>query len=139
MTIRLFGNLIKSDKMYIYSFEKLEVWNEAKEFTKSIYLLTSKFPDSEKFGLVSQLRRASVSICSNVAEGSARKSYKDKAHFTTMAFGSAVEVINQLILSFELCFITELDYKKLREALESVTNKLNGLRTFQISKSTENC
>ncbi len=139
MTIRLFGNLIKSDKMYIYSFEKLEVWNEAKEFTKSIYLLTSKFPDSEKFGLVSQLRRASVSICSNVAEGSARKSYKDKAHFTTMAFGSAVEVINQLILSFELCFITELDYKKLREALESVTNKLNGLRTFQISKATENC
>ena len=59
--------------MYIYSFEKLEVWNEAKEFAKSIYFLTSKFPDSEKFGLVSQLRKASVSICSNVAEGSARK------------------------------------------------------------------
>jgi four helix bundle protein len=117
----------------------LKSWRFAKEFAKSIYLLTSKFPDSEKFGLVSQLRRASVSICSNVAEGSARKSYKDKAHFTTMAFGSAVEVINQLILSFELCFITELDYKKLREALESVTNKLNGLRTFQISKATENC
>jgi four helix bundle protein len=124
--------------MYIYSFEKLEVWNEAKEFTKSIYLLTSKFPDSEKFGLISQLRRASVSICSNVAEGSARKSYKDKAHFTTMAFGSSVEVINQLILCFELNFITELDYQKLREALESITNKLNGLRTFQLSKSTEN-
>ncbi len=124
--------------MYIYSFEKLEVWNEAKEFTKSIYLLTSKFPDSEKFGIVSQLRRASVSICSNVAEGSARKSYKDKAHFTTMAFGSSVEVINQLILCFELNFITELDYQKLREALESITNKLNGPRTFQLSKATEN-
>jgi len=124
--------------MYIYSFEKLEVWNEAKEFTKSINLLTSKFPDSEKFGLISQLRRAAVSICSNIAEGSARKSNKDKAHFTTMAFGSSVEVINQLILSFELNFITELDYQKLREALESVTNKLNGLRTFQLSKATEN-
>ena len=124
--------------MYIYSFEKLEVWNEAKEFTKSIYLLTSKFPDSEKFGLISQLRRAAVSICSNIAEGSARKSNKDKAHFTTMAFGSSVEVINQLILSFELNFINELDYQKLREALESVTNKLNGLCTFQLSKATEN-
>ena len=124
--------------MYIYSFEKLEVWNEAKEFAKSIYLLTSKFPDSEKFGLVSQLRRASVSICSNVVEGSPRKTYKDKAHFTTMAFGSAVEVINQLILSFDLNFISEFDYNKLREALESITNKLNGLRTFQISKATEN-
>lgn len=124
--------------MYIYSFEKLDVWNESKEFTKSIYTLTSKFPDSEKFGLVSQLRRASVSICSNIAEGSARKSFKDKAHFTTMAFSSTVEVLNQLILSFELDFIKEKDYLKLRQDIESVTNKLNGLRNYQIDKSMEN-
>ena len=124
--------------MYIYSFEKLEVWNESKEFTKSIYILTSTFPDSEKFGLVSQLRRASVSICSNIAEGSARKSFKDKAHFTTMAFSSTVEVLNQLILSFELDFIKENDYLKLRQDIESVTNKLNGLRNYQIDKSMEN-
>jgi four helix bundle protein len=124
--------------MYIYSFEKLEVWNESKELTKSIYLLTSIFPDSEKFGLVSQLRRASVSICSNIAEGSARKSFKDKAHFTTMAFSSTVEVLNQLILSFELNFINEKDYLKLRQDIESVTNKLNGLRNYQIDKSNEN-
>ena len=123
--------------MYIYSFEKLEVWNESKEFTKSIYILTSTFPDSEKFGLVSQLRRASVSICSNIAEGSARKSFKDKAHFTTMAFSSTVEVLNQLILSFELDFIKENDYLKLRQDIESVTNKLNGLRNYQIDKSME--
>jgi four helix bundle protein len=124
--------------MYIYSFEKLEVWNESKEFTKSIYTLTSKFPDSEKFGLVSQLRRASVSICSNIAEGSARKNFKDKAHFTTMAFSSTVEVLNQLILSFELDFIKEKDYLKLRQDIESVTNKLNGLRNYQLDKSLDN-
>jgi four helix bundle protein len=123
--------------MYIYSFEKLEVWNEAKEFAKSIYKITSTFSDSEKYGLVSQLRRASVSICSNIAEGSARNSYKDKAHFTTMAFGSTVEVLNQLILCFELNFITESDYLKLRCDIESITNKLNALRSFQITKSTE--
>ena len=123
--------------MYIYSFEKLEVWNESKEFTKSIFTLSSNFPDSEKFGLVSQLRRASVSICSNIAEGSARKSFKDKAHFTTMAFSSTVEVLNQLILSFELDFIKEKDYLKLRQDIESVTNKLNGLRNYQIDKSLE--
>ena len=123
--------------MYIYSFEKLEVWNESKEFTKSIYTLASNFPDSEKFGLVSQLRRASVSICSNIAEGSARKSFKDKAHFTTMAFSSTVEVLNQLILSFELDFIEEKDYLKLQQDIESVTNKLNGLRNYQIDKSLE--
>lgn len=123
--------------MYTYSFEKLEVWNEAKEFAKSIYILTSTFPDSEKFGLISQLRRASVSICSNIGEGSARNSYKDKAHFTTMAFSSAIEVLNQLILSFELKIIIEDDYLKLRRDIESVTNKLNGLRNYQIDKSTE--
>ncbi|TDE53827.1 four helix bundle protein [Flavobacterium sp. GT3P67] len=123
--------------MHTYSFEKLEVWNEAKEFTKSIYFLTSTFPDSEKFGLISQLRRASVSICSNIAEGSARSSYKDKAHFTTMAFSSAIEVLNQLILSFELNIIIEDDYLRLRQNIESVTNKLNGLRNYQIDKSTE--
>lgn len=124
--------------MYVFSFEKLEVWIEAKEFSKSLYTITSKFPDTEKFGLISQLRRASVSIASNIAEGSARKSYKDKAHFTTMAFGSAVEVLNQLIISFELNFVSEDDYLKSRERLESITNKLNALRNYQIENSTEN-
>ncbi|WP_020212546.1 four helix bundle protein [Flavobacterium rivuli] len=120
--------------MYVYSFEKLEVWIEAKEFTKTIYKLTSGFPDSEKYVLVSQLRRAAISICSNVAEGSARNSYKDKAHFTVMAFSSAVEVLNQIIISFELDFITEKQYQDSRILLESITNKLNGLRNFQINQ-----
>ncbi|MDI1317285.1 four helix bundle protein [Flavobacterium sp.] len=100
--------------MYIFSFEKLEVWIEAKNFSKTIYAITSKFPETEKFGLISQLRRASISIASNMAEGSARKSFKDKAHFTSMAFSSAVEVLNQFILSFELTFVTETDYLHLR-------------------------
>ena len=124
--------------MHIFSFEKLEVWIEAKEFTKSIYRITSTFPDTEKFGLISQLRRASISIASNIAEGSARKSFKDKAHFSTIAFGSAVEVLNQLIISFELDFISETDYLELRRMLESITNKINALRNYQIEKSAEN-
>lgn len=123
--------------MYVFSFEKLEVWIEAKDFSKSIYVATEKFPETEKFGLISQLRRATISIASNIAEGSARKSFKDKAHFTTIAFGSAVEVLNQLIISFELNFISESDYLQLREKLESITNKLNGLRNYQIDKSNE--
>lgn len=120
--------------MYVFSFEKLEVWVEAKEFSKAIYLITSKFPDTEKFGLTSQLRRASISICSNIAEGSARKSFKEKAHFTTIAFGSAVEVLNQLIISSELKFISENEYLDLRKNLESITNKLNALRNYQVEK-----
>ncbi|HOD09396.1 MAG TPA: four helix bundle protein, partial [Flavobacterium sp.] len=92
----------------------------------------------EKFGLISQIRRASISIASNIAEGSARKSFKDKAHFSTIAFGSAVEVLNQLIISFELDFISETDYLELRRMLESITNKINALRNYQIEKSAEN-
>ena len=107
--------------MFTYSFEKLEVWKESKDFTKQIYLTTTNFPETEKYGLISQLRRASFSVCSNIAEGSSRQTNKDKAHFTTMAFSSAVEVLNQLIICFELNFISENEYLKLRGNLESIT------------------
>ncbi|WP_264560560.1 four helix bundle protein [Flavobacterium sp. N2270] len=120
--------------MYTYSFEKLEVWQESKDFCVLIYKITSSFPDDEKFGLTSQLRRATVSISSNIAEGSARSTYKDKAHFTTIAFSSAIEVLNQLIIAFELNYISEETYQNLRGKIESVTNKLNALRKFQQSK-----
>ena len=120
--------------MYTYSFEKLEDWNEAKEFTKTVYLLTSKFPNSEKFGHTSQIGWASVSICSNIAEGLARKTDKDKAFFTTIAFSSAVEVLNQLIICKDLQFLNVEDYKKCRFQIESITNKLNALRNYQINK-----
>ena len=123
--------------MYTYSFEKLEVWVKAKDFTKKIYNITATFPDSERYGLINQLRRASVSICSNIAEGSARNTFKDKAHFTTIAFGSAVEVLNQLIISFELSFITANDYNDSRVLLESITNKLNALRSYQLNQITK--
>jgi four helix bundle protein len=120
--------------MYTYSFEKLEVWVEAKKNSKDIYLITKNFPSEEKFGLTSQLRRASISICSNIAEGSARKTNKDKAHFTIMAFSSAVEVLNQIIIAHELEFINLDEYKNLRLQIESITNKLNALRNYQINK-----
>ncbi len=120
--------------MYIYSFEKLDVWVEAKNFTKDIYKLTSKFPETEKFGLTSQLRRASVSICSNIAEGTTRASFKDQAHFSTISFGSAVEVLNQLIIAFELGFISESEYSSARSLIESITKKINSLKTYQVKQ-----
>ena len=119
--------------MYTYSFEKLEVWVEAKKLSKDIYTITSKFSPDEKFGLTSQLRRASISICSNIGERSARKSNKDKAHFAIMAFSSAVEVLNQIIISYVLDFIDLDAYTALREQIESITNKLNALRNYQIN------
>ncbi|MBK9255847.1 MAG: four helix bundle protein [Saprospiraceae bacterium] len=81
-------------------------------FTKNIYKTTSCFPNEEKFGLVSQIRRASVSISSNIAEGSTRFHSKDQSRFYQIAFGSAVEVLNQCILANDLEF---LDADKLKE------------------------
>ncbi len=74
--------------MYLFSFEKLNVWKDAKELVKEIYRMTNSFPISEKFGLISQLRRASISIPSNVTEGSSRNTPKYQAHFTTMVYSS---------------------------------------------------
>lgn len=79
---------------YKYSFEKLQVWQLAKSFTVSIYKMTEKFPEIEKFGLTGQLRRASVSICSNIAEGNSRISKKERAYFFQIAFSSTMEVLN---------------------------------------------
>ncbi|MEZ4809114.1 MAG: four helix bundle protein [Allomuricauda sp.] len=122
--------------MYTYSFEKLDVWKEAKNFTKEIYFITGEFPEYEKFGLTAQMRRAAVSICSNIAEGSTRNTNRDKAHFTTISFGSAVEILNQLILAVELDLLSPEKYKDLRSQLESITNKLNSLRNYQTSNKS---
>ncbi|WP_353148676.1 four helix bundle protein [Flavobacterium sp.] len=124
--------------MYVYSFEKLEVWKESKKLTKIIYQITSRYPENEKFGLTSQLRRASISVCSNLAEGSARITPKDKAHFSTMAYSSLIEVLNQIIISYELDFINESDYLNFRNLIESLSNKINSLRKFQLNESTKN-
>jgi len=120
--------------MYTYAFEKLDVWVGAKAFTKEVYKVTSKFPSSEKFGLTNQLRRASVSICSNIAEGTSRSSFKEQAHFSTIAFSSAVEVLNQLIIAFELGFVSNTEYIELRILIESITNKLNALKAYQLKQ-----
>lgn len=119
--------------MFEYSFEKLEVWKESVELVKLIYKVTDEFPNEEKFGLVSQLRRASISISSNLSEGTSRITNKDKAHFTTMSFSSALEVLNQLILSKELQFISEEDYLELRKIISKITNMLNSLRKAQLN------
>ncbi|MDX8552658.1 four helix bundle protein [Tenacibaculum sp. 1B UA] len=119
--------------MKIYSFEKLEVWRESVSLTKDIYNLTNDFPSNEQFGLISQLRRATVSIASNLAEGTSRISNKDKARFITISYSSAMEVLNQLIISRELNYVSEKDYILVRKKLEKITNMLNALRKYQLN------
>ena len=119
---------------YTFSFEKLNVWIDSKELVKQIYLITKKFPSEEKFGLTNQLTRASISVASNLAEGTSRNTNKDKAHFSTMSFSSLMEVLNQIIIAKELNFIKESDYQTLRSEVEKISNKLNALRKAQLNK-----
>ncbi|HMB99551.1 MAG TPA: four helix bundle protein [Flavobacteriaceae bacterium] len=114
--------------MHQYSFEKLEVWKEATKLAVKTHKITKEFPSEEKFGLIPQMRRCSVSIASNIAEGTARLTNKDKARFMTMAYSSALELLNQAIISKELEFISEENYKNIRFEVESLTNKINALR-----------
>jgi len=120
--------------MYVFSFEKLEVWKEAIRLSKDIYKLTVDFPKEEKYGLISQLRRASNSIGANLAEGISRITNKDKAHFTTIAFSTTMEVLNHLVISKELKFIPEKEYLELRERIYKISNMLNALRKAQLKR-----
>ncbi|MBL4715453.1 MAG: four helix bundle protein [Bacteroidia bacterium] len=116
-----------------YSFENLEVWQKSRKLVKAIYKTTEKFPKEEKFGLTSQIRRASVSVSSNIAEGSTRWSKKDKARFYEIAFGSLIEILNQLILSNDLGFLTTNKLKELRNDIESIGRMLTAL--YQSTKN----
>lgn len=118
--------------MYRFSFEKLEVWKESALLVKNIYKITDSFPTSEKYGLISQLRRASISISSNLAEGTSRNTNKDKAHFSTIAYSSTMEVLNQLILAKELNFVLEDEYLDLRNQIYKISNMINALRKSQL-------
>lgn len=101
----------------MHRFKELGIWSRSRSFCSLIYEATSKFPKSEKFGLTNQLRRASVSIPSNIAKGSSRSSTKDFIRFLQMAFGSAYEIETQLLIAYDLQFISA-------EKLQQLTNEL---------------
>lgn len=114
--------------MHLYSFEKLEVWKDSINLTVLIYKLTKAFPDEEKFGLTSQMRRSAVSISSNIAEGISRSTNKDKAHFINLAYSSTMELLNQSIITEKLNYISNENYENIRFLIEAISNKLNALR-----------
>jgi len=118
----------KSTTMYTYAFEKLNVWQNSRELALKVYETTKEFPADEKFGLVAQMRRAVISVSSNIAEGSSRKTINDQAHFYTMAYSSLIELLNQIILSLDLKFISNEQYLELRMPIELISNQLNSLR-----------
>ena len=112
----------------MFNFEKLETWHEAINFADLVYQLTRDFPDIERFGLTNQMRRAAVSISSNIAEGCSRSSRVDYARFVEIATGSVFEVVSQATIGRNQDFLTEAGYQQLYQAAEKQSRMLSGLR-----------
>ncbi len=104
----------------MHRFIGLEIWKKNRLFCSEIYNITSNFPESEKFGLTNQLRRASVSIPSNIVEGSSRQSNKNFARFLQITLGSAYEIETQLLIASDLGFINNEESEKLSKNLEFI-------------------
>ena len=110
-----------------FRFEKLEVWQEARAINRSIYRLTRKFPRQELFAMTSQLRRASISISSNIAEGSGRNSDKDFAHFLEQSYGSMMEVASIFFLALDEGYVSEGDLEPLFDEMEKLVKRTAAL------------
>jgi four helix bundle protein len=122
--------------MKTFSFEKLIAWQKSRELTLEIYKITKEFPKEEQFGIISQMRRCAISVASNLAEGSGRNSMKDKARFSEISFGSCLELLNQIILSYDFEYLSENKYIEIREKISEVTLLIDGLRKSQLSNIT---
>ena len=113
--------------MEVFGYRKLIAYQKAKEIVKRTYKLLKKFPAEERYAMCDQLRRASVSITSNIAEGVNRFSIKDKARFIEIAYGSLMEVSSQFEISEELGYITTADRQNMDQLIEEDARLLSGL------------
>ena len=111
----------------VYSFEKLKVWQEAKKLVVHVYHLLDSFPKFEKYALCDQIRRAIVSVPSNIAEGSGRRSLKEQIHFLEIAYGSLMETYNQLKIAIDLTYITEESVEAIKPSIDGVAKMINAL------------
>ena len=107
-------------------FKKIQVWQKAHQLTLKIYEITAAFPQDERFGLVSQIRRAAASIPTNIAEGAGRETQKEFARFVHIASGSASEVEYPLLLAHELGYISPEEYTSLEKDIIEIKRMLHG-------------
>ena len=114
--------------MSVGSFRELRVWQLGMEVTEQVYRLTAEFPKSEVYGLSSQMRRAAVSIPSNIAEGQGRDSTKEFLHFISIAFGSICELETQLILANRFSYLSDNDLQIVLSTLTATSKTTRGLQ-----------
>lgn len=120
-----------------YSFETLRVFQESRKLVVAVYKLLDEFPKFEKYALCDQLRRAIVSVPSNIAEGSGRSSLKEQIHFLEISYGSLMESYSQLIIASDLNYIDNKSLDILRPDIDNVAKMLNGLRNSYLKKLNE--
>ncbi len=123
-------------KQKIKSFTDLNAWKEGHKLVLMIYDVTRQFPREEQFGLTNQMRRAAVSITSNIAEGFSRQSFREKSQFYSMALGSLTELQNQLLISKDVKYVSNDSFDKIAEQTIIVSKIINGLIKSSISRNT---
>jgi four helix bundle protein len=118
-----------------YSYKNLEAYKESKTLVKQVYTLLKQFPREEQYALCDQLRRAVISVPSNIAEGSGRTSAKDQAHFFEMAFGSLMEVDCQMEIAHDLGYVSLEDQEVVTAQISQVAALLSGMRSKCLERS----
>ena len=113
----------------MFGFEKLEVWQLAIQFADQIYDVTANFPSDERFGLTNQLRRAAVSISTNIAEASGRGSSKDFSRFIEISYGSLMETVSDFRIAKNRRFMSDIDHQDLYQSAENLARMLSGLKS----------
>lgn len=113
-----------------HNFKEIKAWKKAKNIVSLVYKLTKIFPVDEKYALTSQVKRAVVSISSNIAEGSGRNTNNDFAHFLDIALGSAFELESELLIAIDLDFITSNDCENIFEQLDEVQKLIVGFQKY---------
>jgi len=117
-----------------FQFEKLNAWQEARKLVVNVYQLLEKFPKSENYALCDQLRRAVVSVPSNIAEGAGRLAIKEQIHFLEIAYASLMEVYCQLQIAVDLCYITPDDLQIVKRKIFTTSKLISGLRTSKVAQ-----
>ena len=121
-----------------YQFEKLNAWQESRKMVVAVYQLLKKFPSEERYALCDQLRRAAISVPSNIAEGMGRFSQKEQVHFIEIAFGSLMEVGAQMDVACDLNYISVKDLDIVDQKIDVVASLLSGLRNKRIGVDKDN-
>jgi four helix bundle protein len=119
----------------VFGYRKLLVYQKSRDYVAMIYKLLRKFPTEERFALCDQLRRAAISITSNIAEGMGRFSDKEKIHFLEIAFGSLYETMSQIELALVFNYITQEEFDDLEKNVVEIAKMLSGLRNSIMSKN----